>query len=298
MVRIQTPCMIGGKTVSTGGIASTTKVIQSYPYCTVTVYYARNPITPISTLARSSGTVTVETMTAHMLYAGLTVVVAGAVDAAFDGTFVVISPVSQDDTSTTVTYAQAGANTSTTGGTITASGSQRPPLYSDNGTPPTAKANPYTADVNGFGYFYSPNGCFNIQLSGGSAPSIPVPYTYGDVCSSGGGTGSQTGWEVMTIDGGGSVTPVADFGSTHSVILNRASTAINHIAGTVLSGQRYDLVIEQDATGGRRIVWDVHYKGVSIWEISTVPSTRSVFSFIIDPSGDSVLEGAATGLPL
>lgn len=51
-------------------------------------------------------------------------------------------------------------------------------LYADNGVTP--KANPFTADENGFLFFYAANGAYDVRLSGGT-PAIPTPYTWGDV---------------------------------------------------------------------------------------------------------------------
>jgi len=105
MSRVQVPCTVGGKVVVSGVTASSTRVMASYPQCTVTVYKSGLPHIP--------------------------------------------------------------ANLAT--------------LYSDNGTPPTPMANPFTADVNGFGWFYVADGIYDIQISGGSAPSLPAPYTYSAV---------------------------------------------------------------------------------------------------------------------
>jgi hypothetical protein len=175
---------------------------------------------------------------------------------------------------------------------------QSPPLFSDNGVTP--QANPYTANSFGFGYFYAPDGCFNVQLSGGSAPSIPSPYTYGDVCTvsgsggGGGGGGGSTGWDTMTISGG-TVTPNYASGAIHEVVLTASPVNVNAISGTVPAGASYDIVLTQDSTGGRQVTWDSSYHGLTGWEISTAASTYSVFTFAMDPSGYSVLKHAGTG---
>jgi hypothetical protein len=51
-------------------------------------------------------------------------------------------------------------------------------IYDDDGSPPTAKANPFTADANGYFHFYAVDGRYDVQISGGA---IPTPYTWGDV---------------------------------------------------------------------------------------------------------------------
>jgi hypothetical protein len=55
-------------------------------------------------------------------------------------------------------------------------------IYSDNLVPPTVRANPFTADADGYFYFYAPDGRYDVQLSGGAAITglITTPYTWGD----------------------------------------------------------------------------------------------------------------------
>lgn len=53
-------------------------------------------------------------------------------------------------------------------------------IYDDNLSTPTPKANPFTADANGFLYFYAANGKYDVKISGGT-PAISSPYTWGDV---------------------------------------------------------------------------------------------------------------------
>jgi len=49
-------------------------------------------------------------------------------------------------------------------------------IFSDDATPPTAKANPFTAGVDGFFFFYAASGEYDINHSGGG---IPTPYAWG-----------------------------------------------------------------------------------------------------------------------
>ena len=61
-------------------------------------------------------------------------------------------------------------------------------IYSDNLVPPTVRANPFTADPDGYFYFYAPDGRYDVNLSGGNALTglIVTPYTWGDVALLGG----------------------------------------------------------------------------------------------------------------
>src|SRR5215469_1632836 len=51
-------------------------------------------------------------------------------------------------------------------------------LYSDNHTTPTPLANPFTADENGYWFFYAANGRYDVRISG---VDIACPWTLGDV---------------------------------------------------------------------------------------------------------------------
>ncbi len=44
----------------------------------------------------------------------------------------------------------------------------------------TSKANPFTADVNGFWFFYADDGRYDVRFSSG-APPISTPFSWGDV---------------------------------------------------------------------------------------------------------------------
>lgn len=56
-------------------------------------------------------------------------------------------------------------------------------IFSDNLVPPTVRANPFTADADGYFYFYAPDGRYDVYLSGGD---ITTPYTWGDIALLGG----------------------------------------------------------------------------------------------------------------
>lgn len=66
-------------------------------------------------------------------------------------------------------------------------------IYSNSGMTPLA--NPFTADQFGLWFFYAANGNYDVQISGGGPPSLPTPYTFGDIplgSSGGGGSGTVT----------------------------------------------------------------------------------------------------------
>src|SRR5215510_14216745 len=51
-------------------------------------------------------------------------------------------------------------------------------IYADNKTPPTPLANPFTADGDGYWWFYAANGRYDVALSGGG---MTEPWTMGDL---------------------------------------------------------------------------------------------------------------------
>lgn len=77
-------------------------------------------------------------------------------------------------------------------------------LFGDNNTPPTPLANPFTADENGWWWFYAPNGRYDIQIWPKTPPNPPglnppwtiwtiPPWTIGDVLVADYGVSIQTG---------------------------------------------------------------------------------------------------------
>lgn len=75
-------------------------------------------------------------------------------------------------------------------------------LFSNNLSVPTAMSNPFTANSNGYWYFYAVNGRYDVMIS---APGLGS-WTIGDLLLNdtpgGGVVGSQTPW-LSNIDGGG-----------------------------------------------------------------------------------------------
>jgi hypothetical protein len=101
-------------------------------------------------------------------------------------------------------------------------------LYSDNQTMPTPLANPFTADENGYWYFYAANGRYDVMID---SPELETPWTIGDVLlndpgGGGGGVGSQTPW-LSNIDGGGfSLSNVDTINVTGGYLINGAPVGL------------------------------------------------------------------------
>lgn len=76
-------------------------------------------------------------------------------------------------------------------------------IYSDNLATPTALANPFTTDTNGYFTFYAAKTRVDITISAGT-PAIPTPYTWGDIAI-GLGTNVRTGskaWDPPNLADG------------------------------------------------------------------------------------------------
>lgn len=89
-------------------------------------------------------------------------------------------------------------------------------IFSDDGITP--KANPFTTDANGFGFFYAADGDYDVRNSGGG---IVTPYTWGDITLGPGVSGAHTWTGVQTFS-----TPIA---------VASGGTGLN--ASTVTDGQ-------------------------------------------------------------
>jgi len=169
--RVQGFCETGGQIVVLAGLSGTPDVMGSYPLCTVNVFFAGlSGTVPISSISRSGGVVTVVTTSSiQNVIIGATVVVAGVTDTTYNGTFIVATI---NLTTNTFTYSQAGANSSSSGGTV----KFIPNIFSDNvGTP---LGNPFSGSITGQWFFYVDNSRYDVQISGGGLPS---PVTFGDI---------------------------------------------------------------------------------------------------------------------
>ncbi len=133
-------------------------------------------------------------------------------------------------------------------------------IYSDDGITP--KANPFTADANGYFFFYAANGVYDVKFSGGA---IPSPYTYSGVGLFDAGalliaiaalatnglitrTSSSTaaartitaGSANISITNGNGVSgnPTIDLGTTLTgITISGASNTLTVLAGSQLTGE-------------------------------------------------------------
>lgn len=167
-------CEQGNKTVTTSGLTSTTKVQQSYPSCTVTIYLA--------------GTVTPAT------------------------------------------------------------------LYSDNaGTP---KANPLTADTNGYWFAYADNGRYDKRYSSGG---IASPFTYGDALLDDNAETTLTQNQMAF-----NATPTFDAALYSSFTMTLSGNITSSSIANAKSGRLIALSFCQDGVGGRTVSWPPSFDSVPV----------------------------------
>jgi len=165
-------CEEGGFSVQVGGLpATTTSWMRSFKSCTVTVYLSGLTSAGITSITRSSGTVTA-TLTATYPTYGLnsSVTVTGVTDTTFNGTFTVSSAPG----TTSLSWAQAGVDASSTGGQA----AFLPRIFADNNTPtPTVLSNPFVASTDSYWRFYAVAGRYDVRFS---LSDIATPYSRAD----------------------------------------------------------------------------------------------------------------------
>lgn len=126
-------------------------------------------------------------------------------------------------------------------------------IYSDNISTP--QANPFTANLAGYGYFYAANGRYDVQVSGGSSPSLPSPITYGDIL-------------VFDPATAGVSSPIYSLSAlgTLAIQSNIAPIAIT-MASVTPSSVRFDV---KSAPTGAGLIASLYQAGV-LWLTLTIP---------------------------
>lgn len=153
-------CTQGGAKVFQNGTPSTTQVMQSYPQCSVSVFYSGGA----SGTATSSGTTLTwaqgTLFNANSGWAGLTITYNG-------NPFTIASVNSQTSITTS---SSLGTNTLPLVWTMPSTAPAA--IYDSTGT---AKTNPFASSLTGLWQFYADNGQYDIRLVGGG---IPAPFTW------------------------------------------------------------------------------------------------------------------------
>lgn len=155
-------CEQGGQVVVTSAVQSTTKVMQSYPQCSITVYYTGGPVGVVSTSGTSVTWTSGTLFNANSGWAGLTITI--------NSVTYTISSVASSQSLTLTSSAGTQTNVTYSMGSTTPAA-----IFTSNGT---AQANPFAASSTGLWGFYADNGDYDIRASGGG---IPAPFTWGGV---------------------------------------------------------------------------------------------------------------------
>lgn len=99
------------------------------------------------------------------------------------------------------------------------------------------------------------------------------------------------GYELVTVDMSGNATPDIGMGVNHLINLTIASTTINYpinSLGVIKRGQRVNIRVQQDSTGGRLIRWNIGYEGIGHtgeYDIPSDPFSWSRFEFVVRQDG-------------
>ncbi len=154
-------CTQGGQTVTVGAATSSTKVMQSYPQCAVTVYNTGGPSGTVTTSTTAVTWVSGTPFNANGQWSGLAITINS-----------VSYTISSCSSATACTLTgSAGTQSSPVAYSLAATAPAA--IFTSNGS---ARANPFTASLQGFWQFYADNGAYDVKMSGGG---IPVPFTWG-----------------------------------------------------------------------------------------------------------------------
>lgn len=158
--RISGYCEQGGQVSVTNSVQSSTKLQQSYPRCTLTVYYTYG----------AQGTLSINGTSASSLsgpafgnWAGLTILINN----------VPFTVSSVPSSSQLILTGDAGVRTNVP---YVMSTPTPAPIYSDNNSTPQAYI--FTASSTGYWGFYADDGTYDVQMSGGG---IPSPFSWGAI---------------------------------------------------------------------------------------------------------------------
>lgn len=162
--RISGYCEQGGQVVvGPGNQQSTNKVQQSYPQCSVTVFYTGGAMGNVSTSGTAVTLLSGTLFNANSGWSGLTITI------------------------NSVAYAIASVASPTALTLTSSAGTQVSTIYSMPATAPaaifsndtgTVLANPFAASTTGYWGAYVDDGVYDVRMSGGG---IPAPFTWGAI---------------------------------------------------------------------------------------------------------------------
>lgn len=189
LARVPVNCNVGAQQVTVATIHSTTLAPRSIPGATITIYVTSSA--QLATALYTSGATVTGTTGQYVNVAFAASISPGGTQATGTLALTGTNTIAANASITIVApggYAAAPSTATITSGTATVTGGPltiqvnttigspaKATIYSDNNL--TALANPFTADSYASGFFYAPDGNYDVSCTGSS----PLPYTFGGV---------------------------------------------------------------------------------------------------------------------
>lgn len=113
-------------------------------------------------------------------------------------------------------------------------------------------------------------------------------------------SGAVTGIAYFDLTSAATVTPTLEsvvWNGTLAIVLNRPTTTVaaaTYNGGVPPAGYKYTIILIQDATGGRAVVWDASYFGANEQQPDGTPNSISIYNFI-GIGGQNYINGAQIG---
>lgn len=147
-------------------------------------------------------------------------------------------------------------------------------IFGDNLNPPTPKSNPFTADANGFGFFYAANGSrVDVQLSG---TGITTPFIVaGDILLDDPATLSISAPSIVAF----SATPAFDLSIASWFQITLTGNVTVPAFQNATAGMILVMSIIQDGTGGRTFAFPAAFTRPPVIALAANAHTELTFKF-------------------
>jgi hypothetical protein len=157
-------------------------------------------------------------------------------------------------------------------------------IYSDNAG--TVKANPFTADTNGYWFFYVDNGRVDVAMSGGG---IPSPFTRSDFIADDNAELTLP-LNAMTF----SATPTFDASQFSTFTMTLTANVTSSTVTNAKTGRMIAFLLCQDGVGGRTFAWPANFTSAPTLRSSASKCTNLIWIYdgtnwkLIASGGDSL----------
>jgi hypothetical protein len=159
-------------------------------------------------------------------------------------------------------------------------------IYGDNLNPPTPKANPFTADANGFGFFYAANGSrVDVQLSG---TGVTTPFIVaGDILLDDPSLLAVLAPQTVVF----SATPTFDLSQASWFKLTLTGNVTGPVFSNPVTGSILLLSLTQNAVGGFTFAFPGSFTDPPAIALAANAHTELIFKY----DGTNWTQVAATG---